>query len=267
MKPVLFTLSFGGETITVLSYVFFMTAAAVFSLTATAIAIRYYKLPFKKYMLSIILLVVSALIGARLLYTILYLPESIEPVGKIFTPGFSNFSLHGGLGGGLAAAWIVFRKNKESFLMLLDILSPVAGISAAIARVGCFLNGCCFGKVTNMPWGIKYPLFSSVHIVQYNSGMILPIQGPLPVHPTQLYEIFAAIISSAAAFALLKRKKTPGYTAAVFGLVYTLGRFIIFFFRDFKSATPLSNFIRGPVTYGIAIIVFSVMLIRNKEKS
>lgn len=262
MRPVLFAFGFDGQTISVLSYEFFMTAAVVFALTAAVIAIKYYKLPLKKFLPVLVIMIVSVFIGARLLYTILYLPKSIQPAEKIFTLNYSNFSLHGGLGAGLLAAWMSLRKDKASFLVLMDILSPIAGSAAAISRVGCYLNGCCFGKVTAMPWGIRFPLFSSVHVIQYNTGMISPISGPLPVHPAQFYEIIGALISSVFALLILKKRMSPGYAAAFFGLVYSACRFIVFFFREFPYATQLSNFIRGPLTYGAAIIIFLIIIYR-----
>lgn len=266
MKPVLFTITLSGKSVPVYSYVFFMAAAAIFALAAAAMIIRHYRLPFLKYMSAVLLMMVSSIIGARILYTILYLPKSIEPLEKVFALNFSGFSLHGGLAAGILTAWIIFKHDKISFLRLLDILSPVAGISAAITRVGCYLNGCCFGKVTDMHWGVKYPPFSIVYMVQYYSGKISSLQGTLPVHPTQIYEIIAAVACTITAFILLKRKSVTGYTFAVFGLTFTIGRFIIFFFRDFPGATPLSNFIRGPVTYSIAVALFIILLYSIKFK-
>lgn len=267
MRPVLFTITLSGKAVPISSYSFFMAAAAVFALAAAALIIRHYKLPFRKNMFAAGIMAISSFLGARLLYIILYFPKSVDPLEKAFTFNFSDFALYGGLGAGLLSAWIFFKSDKESLLRLLDILSPAAGISAAIAKVGCYLNGCCFGKVTNLPWGVKFPLFSRVHLMQYSEGMISPLEGPLPVHPVQIYELITALVASFIALLLLKIKYPSGYAFSVFGLTFTAGRFIVFFFRDFPGATSLSNFIRGPVTYGISIAIFIFLIIRIKRKS
>ncbi len=208
-------------------------------------------------------------IGSRLLYSILYLPQVIADPGIITALRIANFSLHGGLALALFSWWAVANKLALPFLELTDKLTPHVGISIAIMRIGCYLNGCCFGKTASIPWGVRFPFLSQPHIAQIYTGDIPLFGAPAPVHPTQLYEMAAALIAAATAWLILKRRKEAGLAAAAFGLLYSLGRFITFFFRSFPAAEGYSNFIRGPVVYSLAIIVFSlwIFIIYKSEQS
>ena len=80
-------------------------------------------------------------------------------------------SFHGGLIGVLLAVWLYARKIKQPFLRVTDLLAPVVPIGLGVGRIGNFINGELWGRVTTMPW-----------------GMIFPSVDALPRHPSQLYE-------------------------------------------------------------------------------
>jgi phosphatidylglycerol:prolipoprotein diacylglycerol transferase len=112
-----------------------------------------------------------------------------------------------------------------------------------------------------MPWGISFPRGSLADRAYLALNPLAIIRDPISVHPTQLYEMAAAIIATVAAIIVLKKSRKPGTAFCTFGIFLTLGRFIIFFFRNFPRASYISNIIRGPVVYGISIIVFAVIWI------
>jgi phosphatidylglycerol:prolipoprotein diacylglycerol transferase len=80
-------------------------------------------------------------------------------------------SFHGGLIGAVLAALYFGRKKKIGFFQIADLITPAAPIGLGLGRLGNFINGELYGRVTDVPWGISFP-----------SG------GPLPRHPSQLYE-------------------------------------------------------------------------------
>ena len=195
-------------------------------------------------------------IGSRLLYGLLYLPRVLDDPTILYALKLNNFTLFGGMALSLLAWWIISNKNKLPFIKITDILAPHVGISIAIMRIGCFLNGCCYGKTSEVPWAVTFPLLSPAHLAQFYADPQNSIFSVSPVHPTQLYEMVVALLASTAAWFVGAKNYSPGMATAIFGLVLTAGRFITFYFRDFPVASDISNIIRGPVVYGTAFVVF-----------
>jgi len=120
-------------------------------------------------------ILVSAIIGARALYVALgwsYFQEHPDRIWRLWEGGLS---FHGGLVGGLLAGIVYCRRRGLSFLRMGDVVAPGVALGYSIGRIGCFLNGCCYGGPTNLPWACRF------HDP--------PITGPLtpPSHPTQIY--------------------------------------------------------------------------------
>ncbi len=271
MQPVLFEITFGDNSIfTMSSYRFFGLLAALYLLAAAWFTLRRHRLPFVQTAAVLLVTTAAFFVGSRLLFAVLYLPNIVDNPATLVKFKLVNFTLHGGLAAALLAWWLVAKILGLSFFRLTDRLAPHAGIAAAVMRLGCFLNGCCFGKVTAVPWGISFPRFSLAHLAQIYAKPVAFLFPPMPVHPTQLYEMAAALTASLAAWLVLKKSSKKGLAAAVFGLTFTTGRLIVFFYREFPISSELSNMVRGPVVYGLAIAFFSTWLYRasrdNKQR-
>jgi phosphatidylglycerol:prolipoprotein diacylglycerol transferase len=123
------------------------------------------------------------------------------------------------------AAWRFARRRGLPILALADCIAPGLLLGLAIGRVGCFLNGCCYGGPCDLPWAVRFPPDSPPWIDQAARGLLPPPDAAggrpwsLPVHPAQLYAaIDAALLAAlAVAFTPLARR-----TGAVFALVLTL---------------------------------------------
>src|SRR5206468_2599640 len=79
------------------------------------------------------------------------------------------------------------RKHQLGMWKMADLAAPWIAFGLALTRVGCFLNGCCYGKVTRAPWGVRFPIGSIAHDAQKEAHLIAANAPALPVHPTQLY--------------------------------------------------------------------------------
>jgi phosphatidylglycerol---prolipoprotein diacylglyceryl transferase len=162
-------------------------------------------------------LILGLILGARLGYILFYnLKAYLEHPLEILAVWHGGMSFHGGLLGVLAASWWYCRRNKISLLALGDLVIVTAPIGLGLGRLANFINGELFGRVTSVPW-----------------GMVFPQGGPLPRHPSQLYE---AILEGGVLFLILwvgrERKSFTGALVARFLIFYGLFRIFIEFFRE-----------------------------------
>jgi len=203
--------------LTIYSYgVFLAIGFAVAGLLALYRFKQQYKDPY--IILDLLLAaVVGGVIGARLLYVIGN-PSQIKSWSDIFNIGRGGLVFYGGLVVGLILALLVGRWRHLRFWTTMDLAGLCVPLALAIGRIGCFLNGCCYGKPTSLPWGVTFP---GTHI---------------PVHPTQIYELLLDLIL----FGLLWWKKDSfereGTVFWLFALGYAAIRFTIEFFRAHEAA-------------------------------
>jgi phosphatidylglycerol:prolipoprotein diacylglycerol transferase len=172
------------------------------------------------------------IVGARLFYVIEYwqqffppgrpLHEALPAVLNIAAGGLVVF---GALPTAGLAAWRFARRRKLSLLQLADCIAPGLLVGLALGRVGCFLNGCCYGGPCDLPWAVRFPPDSPPWLDQVARGL-LPPAGPdagrswsLPVHPAQLYAALDAALLALLAVCVTPLTRRDG---AVFALVLTL---------------------------------------------
>lgn len=159
----------------------------------------------------ILWMTLSGIIGSRLFFILLNLPDFIADPGQIIMIQNGGLAWQGGLAAGAIAGVIYARKKDLSLRLLADLSAPYLALGQAIGRVGCFLNGCCYGQP--VPWGIYFP----VHDAR--------------LHPTQLYDV--AMLT--AVFFLLKyfqkRSKIRGEVFTAYLVFASIERFINEFFR------------------------------------
>ena len=177
-------------------------------------------------------LIVGLLIGARLGYVLFYnLPRYVEAPWEIFAIWHGGMSFHGGLLGMIVSGGWYARRKKASFLELADIGALAAPIGLMLGRIGNFINGELYGRVTTLPW-----------------ALIFPGGGNMPRHPSQLYE---AILEGPVLFGLLwqlrKRTSVNGVLLGVFLIVYGVSRFCIEFVRE---PDPQLGFVLWTFTMG-----------------
>jgi phosphatidylglycerol:prolipoprotein diacylglycerol transferase len=199
-------------------------------------------------------LILGLIIGARLGYVLFYdLRVYLSNPLEIFAVWHGGMSFHGGLIGVLIATILFCWKNKKSFWKLADLFVVTAPIGLALGRIGNFINGELYGRVTQVPW-----------------GMIFPNGGPLPRHPSQLYE---SSLEGGVLFLILwmlKDKTHPsGTLLAIFLLLYGVFRFFIEFFRepDVQLGLVLGPFSMGQVLciFMIAVGIFLMIYLRRKS--
>lgn len=218
MRSILF--HFGPFTV----YSYGTVLALAFILSLFLMVKRAYKIEIPKqtvYDLGI-WMIVGGLLGARIAYVLFHMDEFWHRPLEIFMIHRGGLVFYGSFVGGVIFLWFFLKRRKLSFLKFADFIIPIIALAHGIGRVGCFLNGCCYGKPTECPWGVDFPAGSSP---AQHYGLSHSI------HPTQLYE---ALLLVTLFFVLLwidKRKKFEGQTFFSYLLIYPLMRFFLEFFR------------------------------------
>jgi phosphatidylglycerol:prolipoprotein diacylglycerol transferase len=158
----------------------------------------------------------GVIIGGRVGYMLFYnFPTLIHEPLSFFRVWEGGMSFHGGLLGVILAMFLYAKRSHRSLLEVADFVAPVVPLGLGAGRIGNFINGELWGKVTSVPWGIVYP-----------NG------GPLPRHPSELYEFF---LEGVILFIILwwysAKAKPRGAVSGMFVFWYGCFRFLIEFFR------------------------------------
>ena len=159
----------------------------------------------------------GVILGGRIGYVLFYnfwyyLQHPIE----VFYIWSGGMSFHGGLLGVITAMWLYGRRTQRTFFGVADFVAPLTPLGLGAGRLGNFINHELWGKVTDVPW-----------------GMVFPNAGPLPRHPSQLYEFS---LEGVTLFVILwvyaRRLRPTGAVSGVFLLCYGIFRFLVEFVRE-----------------------------------
>ena len=163
-------------------------------------------------------------------------PAAIDAAQQLLTTGRAHVrwagmtSFWGYLAGGCAVA-AVCRGHAIPLRRFADLTVAPLGIALMLARLGCFLAGCDYGKVTALPWAVRFPAHSPAWQDHVDAGLVAAGRaGSLPVHPTQLYEAALGLVIAGVALAAARRRWAQRGDGRVFALaaaMYALGRLAI----------------------------------------
>lgn len=158
----------------------------------------------------------GVIIGGRLGYALFYdLPAFLADPLEIFRIWHGGMSFHGGLLGAAGAFFWFARSRKRTFLQVSDFVAPLVPQALFFGRIGNFINGELWGKVSHAPW-----------------AMVFPGAGPLPRHPSQLYEaLLEGLVLFVALWIYSATPRKPGAVSGFFALGYGLARFLVEFVR------------------------------------
>jgi phosphatidylglycerol:prolipoprotein diacylglycerol transferase len=164
----------------------------------------------------VLLVTVAGIVGARLAYILLYDPGYYlsHPL-QIFMLQQGGLAFYGAVLFCLVAAVIYLHTTRVPVLAFLDLTAPSLMLGYAIARIGCFFNGCCYGIPTNLP-----------------IGMVFPVVDDLPRYPTQLFSMAAGLLIFAILEGVSSRIRFRGQVVALLFILYGLTRSVIELFRE-----------------------------------
>lgn len=255
MHPILFSVL--GFSLS--SYAFFMALAAAIGVFGGYRFAR--KRGFEKRPVTIVLAAVSVsvLVGARLLHVLIDWNFYLTHPSRIWTVDAVGFSLFGGIVLATLVGLVTCRKLKLNAWKLGDTFAPFVGLGIAAMRIGCFLNGCCFGKETDLPWGVTFPMLSPAHRWEMTQGAA-DIFTVRPVHPTEIYELIAALIASMIALWAIKKKLPDGVAILSFLIFFSAFRWFDYYLRVPPQTFDAPGWFY-PMFYLTVIVACSVLAI------
>ena len=212
--------------------------------------------------------ILGALIGGRLGYVIFRLDYYLKNPIEILYVRQGGLAFLGGFFIAFFLCWLYIKRTKISFWKFADIASPSIAIGIGIARIGCFLNGCCYGLVSEK-YGLKFPALNMppVYLQQLKDGLITSGSSyTLPVIPTQLYSSLYAFLIFFVLLGIKKYKKYDGYLFFNFLVLYSISRFVIEFFRFYENNIKVFGFLTITQTILIGVILVSLVLMNILKK-
>jgi prolipoprotein diacylglyceryltransferase len=173
---------------------------------------------------ALLLAYFAALVGGFAFEWIRALPLAIA-LGSPDPVVFAGRAAYGGLIASLLGAAVYLRAKKQSAVAFFDRAVVPMGIAFAFVRVGCFLEGCDYGRPTTLPWGVRFPPGSLAARAHTSLGWVPEGAFSLPVHPTEIYESLLGLVALALALpVLLRSRRRDGRAFAVWMTAYAAGR-------------------------------------------
>jgi len=206
-----------------------------------------------------LVLIVSLVLGGRLGYVLFYnLPYYFSHPAEILATWQGGMSFHGGMLGLIIGSVFFCRKKGLDFWRTADFYTVTIPIGLGLGRIGNFINGELYGRVTDVPW-----------------GMVFPGGGPLPRHPSQLYEAFLEGAVLFAVLWLLKEKQSPpaswpsGSMMALCMILYGVFRILVEFFRepDAHLGYLALGMTMGQLLSSLMIVAGFILLLVRKQRS
>ncbi len=177
--------------------------------------------------LGVWILIASVVFARALFVAMNWVDFSPYPLSALYVWREGGLSFHGGLLGGVMAVLAFAHRNKLSFWLLADVMTPGLVLGYGIARFGCLLNGCCYGAPTDLPWGICFPYYADSQITTE------------PSHPTQIYSALGSFFILAVLMLVRTRLSGRGQLFCLYLALYSPLRALIEILRKGYTAQVL----------------------------
>jgi phosphatidylglycerol:prolipoprotein diacylglycerol transferase len=212
-----------------------------------------------------VIIILAAVVGSRLLYVLFHLDQYSNPL-DMFALWQGGATFYGGFILAVAASCFWVQKNGLSFLKVADIMAPSIGLGLVFTRIGCFLSGCCFGKPTDMPWGVVFPPDSPAGAAAMAIAQERGVEH-VALHPTQIYSSIKGLTIFLVLMALQPRLKKTGSTFGLLLVLYGIGRFTIDFFRYYEDNARVLLGLSFNQVISVVLIALGLWLLIRKEKT
>ena len=206
-----------------------------------------------------LVVLVASIVGSRLFYVAFHWQEfEHDLVGIIafWRGGLAGLMFYGGFLSGITAGFVYGGLvQKLPKFKMMDAIAPAIVLGEGFTRIGCFLNGCCFGKPTSGPLGMVFPANSP-------AGYVFEGQ---PIHPTQLYSALAGFALFFIATRLERGHLKEGVLASLLLILYSVFRFLIDFVRYYENSANLWG--NQIVALGLAVVGIALLVVFQRRRS
>jgi len=263
MYPRLFELG----PITVYTYGVLLAAAYLLGLQLARVRAKARGLDANRVLDLGIYIIISALIGAKLLLLVTDFRTFSSNPRELLTLARSGGVFYGGLILAVTVALVYIRKIGLPLWTTCDVFAPGIAVGHVVGRFGCLFAGCCYGKPTTRPWGITF----TDPFAAANVGTPLNV----PLHPTQLYEAGAELLILILLLTTERKGRSyPGRTFWLYMLLYAISSFIIEFFRGDErgavgvfSTSQFISLILAPLAIGMLVYLARSIVPTPKQKA
>lgn len=180
-------------------------------------------------------LMVGSILGARVVYVVTYWDTQFAggPFSEVFMIQHGGLVYYGGLIGATISGLAYLAWKRLPVWRVADVLAPSIALGSVFGRIGCLLNGCCYGRACSLPWAIRFPEGHETH----------PFNQPaIPVHPTEIYDALLNLVLYVFLAILFRRgRRFDGQIFATYLMVYAVFRSITEFFRGDYPPDHLHN--------------------------
>jgi phosphatidylglycerol:prolipoprotein diacylglycerol transferase len=193
-------------------------------------------------------LIVGTIVGARTLYVISYWHEQFagQSIMEIFMVWRGGLVYYGGLIGATLAGILYARKHALPVWNLADVIAPSIALGSVFGRIGCLLNGCCYGRECNLPWAIHFPQGHQTY--------------PHGVHPTEVYDSLLNLVLYVGLAWLYRHKKFSGEVFAAYLIGYAVFRSLVEMFRGDYPQHYLGGWATPAQLVSMGILILGVVL-------
>ena len=210
----------------------------------------------------------GGIIGARGFYVLEYWGTRITSFWEIFEIWKGGIVLYGSVFGG-AVAFLAYRAIRPFPLRpMLDVVAPAIALGIAIGRVGCFLNGCCWGDTCDLPWAVSFPRESPPWVAELSLRQIPPDAAQsLWLHPTQLYSTVDGLILLTLLNAYYPLRRRDGEVMGLLMICYPITRFFIEQLRNDEGVFYAGMTVSQVISVGIlaGALIYWAFLLRSAK--
>jgi phosphatidylglycerol:prolipoprotein diacylglycerol transferase len=206
--------------------------------------------------------ILAAIIGARAYYVALHFEEFEDNLLGVINPfqggsmGIGGLVMYGGYVGAILAGVAFFKIKRIPLLPYADAAAPSIGLGIFLTRIGCFLNGCCFGAATEAGWGVHFP--SSCPAGHYQITV-----HAHALHPSQLYLSAGGLLIALIIVLAGRRRVFDGFEFYLTGVLYSVLRFAVDFTRYYTPKEHILGLSHNQVVCIALFIVFGGMMLKH----
>ena len=193
-------------------------------------------------------LMAGSIVGARFVYVTTYWKQEFadQPFREVFMIQHGGLVYYGGLIGAMISGLGYLLWKKLPVWKIADILAPSVALGSVFGRIGCLMNGCCYGRACALPWAIHFPADHETHGVA--------------VHPTEIYDALLNLILYIFLAWLFRLKKFDGQIFATYLIIYAVFRSIAEYFRGDYPADHVHAGLTSAQLVSVPIFVTGIIL-------